>query len=87
MVASDDVCVVGGGGGGLDGGGGDFVPLPNLAFIRDDIEDEEIDEDVVVDSLASVLLVALVFMTPLSNGLIRSCGSKLVTGMYFLSLS
>uniref|UniRef100_A0A1A9WLS3 Uncharacterized protein n=1 Tax=Glossina brevipalpis TaxID=37001 RepID=A0A1A9WLS3_9MUSC len=76
LVAIEADC--GGGGGGLDGGGGDFMAVAR-AFIRDEIDEDEIVEEDVVDALPIVLLVALVFRTPLSKGFIRSCGSKLVT--------
>lgn len=78
----------GGGGGALDGGGGDFsVPLIRV-FIRDEIDDEDIDEEEVVMLLSIVLLVTLVFnVLFLSNGLMRSCGSKFVIGLYFSSCS
>uniref|UniRef100_A0A1B0BMG4 Uncharacterized protein n=1 Tax=Glossina palpalis gambiensis TaxID=67801 RepID=A0A1B0BMG4_9MUSC len=76
LVAIEADC--GGGGGGLDGGGGDFMAVAR-AFIRDEIDEDEIVEDDVVDALPMVLLVALVFRTPLSKGFTRSWGSKLVT--------
>lgn len=80
LVAIEADC--GGGGGGLDGGGGDFMAVAR-AFIRDEIDEDEIVEEDVVDALPMVLLVALVFRTPLSKGFMRSWGSKLVTGLYF----
>uniref|UniRef100_A0A1A9V926 Uncharacterized protein n=1 Tax=Glossina austeni TaxID=7395 RepID=A0A1A9V926_GLOAU len=76
LVAIEADC--GGGGGGLDGGGGDFMAVAR-AFIRDEIDEDEIVEEDVVDALPIVLLVALVFRTPLSKGFMRSWGSKLVT--------
>lgn len=83
LVAAD-TAAAGGGGGGLDGGGGDLKLLSVRTLIRDEIEEAEIDdEDVVETVLPSVAVVVLGFIAPLSKGLTRSCGSKLVTGLYF----
>lgn len=79
-----DTAAAGGGGGGLDGGGGDLKLLSVRTLIRDEIEEAEIDDDDVVETvLPSVAVVVLAFIAPLSKGLTRSCGSKLVTGLYF----
>lgn len=82
------VRIGGGAGGGPVGGGGDFILLP-LRLMRDEIDDEEIDdEDVdVVEPPPIVVDVAEVLIAPLSNGFTRSCGSKLVTGLYLFSCS
>lgn len=86
LVAIEADC--GGGGGGLEGGGGDLKLLVSVrTLILDDIDEEDIDDDEVVELLPMVLFVMLVFMLPLSNGLTRSCGSKLVTGLYLASCS
>lgn len=85
LVAID--AFAGGGGGGLDGGGGDLKLLSVRAFIRDDMDEDEIDDEDVVETPPIVVVVALVFMAPLSKGLTRSCGSKLVTGLYLDSCS
>lgn len=73
---------VGGGGGGPAGGGGDLMGFP-LRLMRDEIEDDDIDEeDEVVFEAAPMLLVTLTDLCgSLSKGLTRSCGSKLVTGL------
>lgn len=77
------VAIVGGGGGGPVGGGGDLMGLP-LRLMRDEIEDDDIDEEdeVVWFEAAPMLLVTLTDLCgSLSKGLTRSCGSKLVTGL------
>lgn len=71
---------LGGGGGGPVGGGGDLMGLP-FRLMRDEIEDEDIDdEDEVVFEAAPMLAMLTDLCGSLSNGLTRSCGSKLVTG-------
>lgn len=81
-MATDAACC-GGGGGGLEGGGGDLKLLSVRTLMRDEIDEADIDDDdVVEDVLASVAVVVLAFTAPLSKGLTRSCGSKLVTGLY-----
>lgn len=72
---------VGGCGGGPVGGGGDFMaPLPLRALIRDEIDDVDMDEEEVV--LFEAKEADGLMEAPLSKGLTRSCGSKLVTGLY-----
>lgn len=72
---------VGGGGGGPVGGGGDLIGFP-LRLMRDEIEDDDIDdEDEVVFEAAPMLVTLTDLCGSLSKGLTRSCGSKLVTGL------
>lgn len=76
------VATLGGGGGGPAGGGGDLMLLP-LRLMRDEIEDDEIDdEDEVVFEAAPMLAMLTDLCGSLSKGFTRSCGSKLVTGLY-----
>lgn len=73
--------LVGGGGGGPVGGGGDLIGFP-LRLMRDEIEDDDIDdEDEVVFDAAPMLVTLTDLWGSLSKGFTRSCGSKFVTGL------
>lgn len=64
------VTLVGGGGGGPAGGGGDWMALP-LRLMRDEMDDDEIDEDDEVCMLAALPDL----LGSLSKGLTLSCCS------------